>query len=98
MPRGQLATPGTETINQNGYVQVKTEKRGWVAKHTLMMEEHIGRELRPNEFVKFKDNDRKNLVLSNLELRTRGDSKSPAARLAAVEARIEELQAEAEEL
>ena len=98
MPRGQLAEVGTRTQNRNGYWQTKTEDRGWVADHILVMEEHIGRQLRPNEFVKFKTEDRDNLGLDNLELRTRGDAKSPAARLAAIESRIEELQAEAEEL
>src|ERR1700742_4525365 len=98
MPRGQLAEVGTRTQNRNGYWQTKTEDRGWVADHILVMEEHIERQLRPNEFVKFKSEDRDNLGLDNLELRTRGDAKSPAARLAAIESRIEELQAEAEEL
>jgi hypothetical protein len=62
------------------------------------MEQKLGRKLEPNEFVKFKDGKRSNLDPRNLELRVRGDAKSPQARLAAVEARIEELQAEAESL
>jgi hypothetical protein len=98
MPRGQQAEVGTRTKNKNGYWQTKTEDRGWMADHILLMEAHIGRRLRPNEFVKFKSEDRGNLDLGNLELRTRGDAKSAAARLAAIEVRIEELQAEAEEL
>jgi HNH endonuclease len=98
MPKGTASPVGTETINQNGYRQRKTEDRGWVAVHVLLMEEKLGRRLAPNEFVKFVDGRRSNLDPSNLELRVRGDAKSPQARLAAVEARIEELQAEAEEL
>ena len=62
------------------------------------MEEKLGRRLEKGEFVKFIDNDRGNLSPDNLELRTRGDRKSPQARLAILEARIEELQAEADEL
>jgi hypothetical protein len=98
MPRGQQAEVGTRTQNKNGYWQTKTEDRGWMADHILVMEAHLGRRLRPNEFVKFKTDVRDNLGLDNLELRTRGDAKSAAARLAAVEVRIEELTAEAEEL
>jgi hypothetical protein len=62
------------------------------------MEEKLGRKLEPNEFVKFIDNDRTHITIDNLELRTRGDRKSPQARLSILEARIEELQAEADEL
>jgi len=62
------------------------------------MEEKLGRRLEKGEFVKFIDNDRGNLSPDNLELRTRGDRKSPQARLAILEARIEELQAEADAL
>jgi hypothetical protein len=98
MPRGQAAEVGATFVNQNGYHHTKAEGRGFVATHILLMEEKLGRQLEKTEFVKFIDNDRTNLEPSNLELRVRGDSKSPQARLAAVEARIEELQAEAEEL
>lgn len=98
MPKGTASPVGTETVNQNGYRQRKTEDRGWVAVHVLLMEQKLGRKLEPNEFVKFKDGKRSNLDPRNLELRVRGDAKSPQARLAAVEARIEELQAEAESL
>lgn len=89
---------GSTFINKNGYHHTKTEDRGFVATHTLLMEEKLGRRLASNEFVKFIDNDRSNVTIDNLELRTRGDSKSPQARLATLESRIEELQAEAEDL
>src|ERR1700744_2958939 len=98
MPRGASAPVGATFTNQNGYHHTKTEDRGFVATHILLMEEKLGRRLAKGEVFKFIDNDRTNLVISNLELRTRGDRKSPQARLAAIEARIEELQAEAEEL
>jgi hypothetical protein len=97
MPRGQLAEVGATFTNANGYHHTKTEE-GWVATHTLLMEKKLGRKLRKNEFVKFIDGDRSNLDPDNLELRTRGDGKSPQARLAVLESRIEELQAEAEDL
>lgn len=98
MPRGEAAKVGDTFVNRNGYTYVKTEDRGFVAKHVLVKEKDIGRRLASNEFVKFRDNDRSNCEPDNLELRIRGDRRSPQARLAALEARIEELEAEAEEL
>lgn len=97
MPRGQAQPIGAKFVNQNGYAHTKTED-GWVADHVLIAEQNLGRKLRPNEYAKFQDGDRTNLDPSNIVVRTRGDAKSPQARLAAVEARIEELQAEADEL
>ena len=84
MPRGQTAPVGAETTNQNGYRHRKVAGRGWVAVHVLICEERLGRELLPNEFVKFLDDDRRNLDPSNLVVRTHGDRKSPEARLAVV--------------
>jgi len=98
MPRGQAAPDGATFTNQNGYHHTKVNGRGFVATHILVMEKELGRPLAKGEFVKFLDNDRSNLDPSNLELRTRGDRKSPHARLAQLEAQIEELQAEADEL
>jgi hypothetical protein len=99
VPRGQAAPVGATFTNQNGYHHTKVdEQRGFVATHILLMEEKLGRPLAKGEFVKFLDNDRHNLDPSNLELRTRGDRKSPQARLAHLEAQIEELQAEADEI
>jgi hypothetical protein len=98
MPRGQAAEVGSTFVNKNGYEHTKTEDRGFIGTHILKMEEFLGRRLEKGEFVKFIDGDRSNLDLSNLELRTRGDRKSPQARLAELEARIEDLQAEADEL
>jgi hypothetical protein len=97
MPKGQHAEVGATFTNQNGYHHTKTEE-GWRATHTMLMEQKLGRKLARNEFVKFIDGNRSNLDPSNLELRTRGDAKSPQARLAVLDSRIEELQAEAEEL
>jgi hypothetical protein len=97
MPRGEPAPVGATFVNQNGYHHTKTEE-GWKATHVLNMEAKLGRKLESNEFVKFIDGNRSNFDISNLELRTRGDKKSPAARIAAIDAQIEELQAEKEAL
>jgi len=97
MPKGVAAAIGDTFVNQNGYHHTKTET-GWKATHVINMEEEIGRPLLPHEYVKFIDGDRRNLCIGNLELRTRGDRKGPQARIDTIDAQIEELQAEREEL
>jgi len=98
MPRGQRAKVGDKTTNQNGYEYTRTEERGWVGSHILLMEEHLGRELRPGEYVAFVGaNHSPPLTLDMIELRQRGDFRTTAkARIAQIETRIEELQAEKE--
>jgi hypothetical protein len=93
MPRGQASELGTETVNQNGYTQVKTE-RGWIPKHVLTMEEHLGRQLGKGERVRFKNGDRTNWSLDNLELYIVGTRSSSRKRIADLRARIAELQAQ----
>ena len=96
MPRGQASEVGDKTVNVNGYEQTKTADRGWVATHILVMEESLGRQLQPGEYVSFTGGTpRVPVELKNLELRKRGDHrKSNRARIAQVKTRIEELQAE----
>jgi cell shape-determining protein MreC len=97
MPRGQRAQVGDETTNKNGYTYVRTADRGWVAKHQMVMEARIGRQLLPGEYVSILSEDKSDYSESNLELRRRGDKKSNIKhRLAEIETRIEELQAERE--
>jgi hypothetical protein len=99
MPRGKTSKPGTRTINKNGYGYIKTEDRGWVGEHILVMEEHLGRRLEPGEYVQFKSDDHTPpITLDMIELRKRGDFRSRKARIAQIEARIAELQAEKERL
>lgn len=84
MPRGVTSPVGTETTNANGYIQVKTEDRGWVGKHTLILEASIGRQLLPGERAIFKDNNRQNLDAENIELSvTKGSINAKIARLQA---------------
>lgn len=99
MPRGKPSKPGTTTVNANGYEYTKTKDRGWVGTHILVMEEHLGRQLAPGEYVQFKDgNHSPPVTLDMLELRQKGDFRSRRARIAQIEARIEELTAELERL
>lgn len=63
---------GFERITSKGYVEVKTEN-GFRRKHIHVMEQHIGRRLRPDEDVHHKDEDKTNNALSNLELMTHAE-------------------------
>lgn len=93
MPRGRAAEVGTETTNVNGYVQVKTEDRGWIGKHTLVLEEKLGRRLRPGERAFFQDGDKSNLHPDNIVLSETRSFKSIKARIAKLQAEIEDRQA-----
>jgi hypothetical protein len=96
MPRGKPSKIGDETVNALGYTQVKT-KRGWVGKHIIIAEKKLNRPLNDNERVIFKDNDRSNLDPSNIKVVLKLSARrSPQARLAAIEAEILELTAQAE--
>jgi hypothetical protein len=95
MPRGQRARIGDKTKNANGYEYEKTEERGWVGSHILVMEKHLGRELRPGEYVAFKGGHEPPITLDMIVLRRRGDFRGHVrARIAQIDQRIEELQAE----
>jgi hypothetical protein len=93
MPRGKQSQVGDTTINKNGYEYRKTEN-GWVGTHILVMEEKLGRKLLPGEYVAFLNGHNPPVTLDMIELRKHGDHRSKAARIAVIESRIEELQAE----
>lgn len=68
---------GTERINDEGYLERKMTdtgitRRDFVPVHRLIWIE-AGREIPPGYSVCFKDGDRKNVVLDNLELRSRAE-------------------------
>lgn len=46
----------------------KANKHGYVLLHRVMMENHLGRLLEPDEVVHHKDHNKHNNVISNLEL------------------------------
>lgn len=98
MPRGQNAEVGDTYINKNGYSHTKTADRNWIGTHILVVEGSIGRRLAADEYVVFLTKDRSDLSYpGNLELRKRGSNTvSVRSRLAAIDARIDELQAERE--
>jgi hypothetical protein len=61
------------------------------------MEQKLGRDLQPNERVRFRDGDRKNLVIDNLEVCVNG-KKSLAAQRARLETKLEQIQAALDDL
>lgn len=64
-------------FKDNGYIRINeylgNGKRKMPLQHDLIMEEHIGRKLRPDEIVHHKDRNRSNNELDNLQLMTRAE-------------------------
>jgi hypothetical protein len=69
LTRGVKANIGDESII-NGYVYVKVEEDEWKPKARIVMEEHLGRDLYDNEYIRFADRNPLNLAISNLQLHT----------------------------
>src|SRR4051794_14968978 len=89
---------GSETVNQNGYTQVKTADRGWIGKHILIAEKKLGRLVDPRkEMVRFEDGDRSNFNPDNIKVIPRGKN-SLRKRLATLEARKDDIIAEIEDV
>lgn len=59
---------GDTNVSANGYSYTKTED-GWRLTHHLIAEQKLGRRLRDGERVYFRDNDRTNLDVDNVEVR-----------------------------
>jgi hypothetical protein len=96
MARGKKSRVGDIRVAPNGYQYTRTEA-GWALTHRLLVERDLGRSLRYDERVRFRDGNRANLNLGNLEVRKVKESTKERKR-ARIEARIEELQAQLEEL
>jgi hypothetical protein len=92
MPRGQSAPEGATYVSQNGYHYTKRNGK-YTATHILLIEDHLGRKLESHERVKFKDRDKTNLQLSNLEVTVKGKASLKVQRARLV-ARRDELNAQ----
>jgi hypothetical protein len=86
------AADGTIRVSANGYSYTKSDGR-WRLTHHIIAEANLGRPLAPGERVEFKDKDRTNLKPENVLVRTKGEG-SVTRRLAVIDDRIRELQAE----
>jgi hypothetical protein len=65
--KGHWHWAGGEYTDAEGYVRIWTPE-GHRMKHHVVMEKHLGRRLRPGEFVKHRDDDLQNNRLANLLL------------------------------
>lgn len=99
MGRGQTASVGATRVSQNGYHYTKVEKEDgsveWRLTHHLTAEEMLGRPLRKDEMVKFKDKKYKRDPYNTdgiivIKMRT----STLRRRKAYLEERIREMQAE----
>lgn len=93
--RGKQAEVGEVRVSKNGYSYTKTSG-GWRLSHHLVAEKMLGRDLLPNEIVRFKG-AKTDIRQTNIEVIQKGTT-SARRRIAVIEARIEELEAEKAEL
>lgn len=68
---------GTHRYSKEGYLQIKHTDKGpfhrrWKAVHTILWEKHNG-PVPPGHAVAFKDGNKKNIVIENLELISRAE-------------------------
>lgn len=93
-----LAEPGTRRVSANGYDYTKIDNGNWRLTHHLVAEKEIlHRPLREDERVIFGEKGKTCLDPSNIKVVKKSNGK-PRKRIAVIEARIQELQAELEEL
>lgn len=93
MTRGHHANVGETRIAPNGYQYTKTIDRGWVGTGRLAAEKKLGRTLRNNERIKFIDGDKLNFDPDNIEV-YQAKNPNPKAKLARLEAKLEEVLAD----
>lgn len=96
MARGKRSEVGDTRWSANGYHYTRTED-GWQLTHRLVAVDKLGRDLTPEERVRFVDGDRSNIDPDNIEVYEIRQA-SKAKKRARIEARIAELQAQLQEL
>lgn len=60
------------SVNNEGYIVLRGEDGRWRLEHRLIMSEHLGRPLLPNEIVHHLNGIRDDNRIENLELWVRG--------------------------
>lgn len=96
MARGRKSKPGDTRWSPNGYHYTRTKTK-WELTHKLIAEETLGRPLRDNERIRYKDGDRRNLSPENIAVYTVKE-RSGEAKLAALKAKRDDLDAQIREL
>ena len=97
MTRGRKSKPGDTRTAANGYHYTRTGE-GWKLTHRLSAELKLGRPLAYDERVRFIDGDRSNYAdPDNIHIYKVREA-SVAKKRARIEARIDELQAQLNEL
>lgn len=100
MGRGQTAEIGATRVAANGYHYTKMPshpraQNGWILTHWLTAEKKLGRPLEENEMVKFVDKKyKKDPYNTDGVIVIKKKTTSLRRRLAQIEARMEELEAE----
>lgn len=94
--KGRKSEVGDTRVSKNGYHYTKTST-GWRLTHQIIAEERLGRGLGKTERIRFKDNDRKNLDPNNIEVFVTRE-KSIASQIASVEAKIDQLVSQLDDL
>lgn len=97
MGRGQTADVGATRVAPNGYHYTKTPEHGWRLTHHITAEKVLGRPLKDDEIVKFKDKKFRREPYNEEGIQViKKKTTSLRRRRAAIEDRIRELQAELE--
>lgn len=86
---------GDTNVSANGYHYTRVDS-GWKLTHHIVAEQSLGRPIRPDETVRFKDGDRNNLSPDNIVVSTR--KTSLRGKIARLDAQIMELTNERDRL
>jgi hypothetical protein len=97
MPRGSTSPEGTVMVSANGYSYTKHNGKTRLTHH-IIAEQTLGRPVNTEtELIRFKNGDKTDLSPGNIEVIPKNKA-SVRKRLAVVEARIAEYEAEREYL
>lgn len=96
MVRGRRSRVGETRVAPNGYHYTRT-KQGWELTHRILLRKKLGRDIESNERCRFIDGDKTNLDPDNLEVYVTKEQ-TAAKKRARLEAKIEELSAELQDL